>query len=208
MTQPVEQITDAAGVTWSVPSEARAMDPNVPAPQRIWDCLDKTWTPPIVRVRVYDQYLNKRVVKCSACRYTTFVNHEKQGSGAMVVGTLADQLQGHLDQITAAALQHQDAEVGETVMRDSRPSQLCTGCGLLMPFGKVLRHITDIRGESADHQRVEALLLNRFALEPSEPTIYFREVVVDGPEVRQVTPAGSPRKGRRPRKRKRGNSRG
>jgi hypothetical protein len=208
VTQPVEQVTDAGGTPWNVPSLAKATDPTVPAPLRIWDCLDQTWTSPIVRVRVFDQYLNKRTVKCSACRYTTFVNHARQGNGAQMVGTLKDQLAGHIQNVQKLAQDHVDAEVGETVMNNGQSSQICTGCGLTLPFGKVLRHIVDIRAESADHQRVEALLLNRFTLEPSEPTIFFREVVVDGPDVRQVALSTPPREGRRRRRRRGGNSRG
>ena len=208
MTQSVEQVTDSEGIPWAVPYMAKAVDPTVPAPMRIWDCLDQSWTSPIVRIRVFDQYLNKRTVKCSACRYTTFVNHVRQGNGAQMVGTLKDQLSGHIQNVQKLAEQHVDAEIGETIVNNGQSSQLCTGCGLTLPFGKVLGHIVDIRSESQDHERVEALLLNRFALEPSEPTIYFREVVVDGPVVRQVTPNTPPREGSRRRRRRSGNSRG
>ena len=215
MQQPIaERVTDATGEVWSVPNMAKAIDPLVRKPVRLWDCIDQAWTGPMVEDKIYKIYLPKRVIKCSACDYVTFVKHEahedlKAGQVALAVGTVGSYLRGHIDLINEQSQVHHEATIGDPMMVDDgkRAVQICTGCGIPFQVGKGMPHIMETRAMSASHQRVEALLMNRFALEPSEPTIFAREVVVAGPEVRQVEADAPPSNGRRRRRRTRGHGR-
>lgn len=165
----------------------------------------------MVREKVYEHYLPKRVVKCSACEYVTFVKHEaredvKRGAVIPVVGALRDHLTSHIDSINERIARHAGADAGAPILNDRGvASQICSGCGNQFQVGLASQHIEQIRIMSVIHQGVEALVVNRFALEPSEPTIFYREVVVAGPEVNQVAPIASPRKGRRRKRGRRGN---
>ena len=199
MQQPVvDTVTDARGVPWSIPNIGKAMDPLVPQPLRLWDCIDQAWTSPMVRVRAMDTYLPKRVVKCSACDYTTVFRYE----------SLSGNIQPHIDQIYKQSQIHQGAEASAPLSNERGvASQICTGCGGAFQVGKTMPHIMEVSTASASHQRVEALLMNRFALEPSQPTIFAREVVVGGPEVHQVEADAPPSNGRRRRRRTRGHGR-
>ena len=199
MQQPVvETVQDASGATWSVPNMGKAIDPTVPQPLRLWDCIDESWTSPMVRIRAMDTYLPKRLVKCSACDYTTVFRYN----------TLGGNIQPHIDQVHERAEGHRDAEAMMPNQTERGvANQLCTGCGMPFQVGKAMPHIMETRAMSASHQRVEALLMNRFALEPSQPTIFARESVVEGPEVRQVKADAPPSNGRRRRRRTRGRGR-
>jgi hypothetical protein len=199
MQQPiVETITDNTGVTWSTPNIAKATDPLFPKPLQLWDCIDQSWTKPMVRIRAMDTYLPKRVVKCSACDYTTVFRAD----------TLGGNIRPHVNQIYEHAVQHDNAEAMTPTMTEKGIAiQICTGCGMSFQVGKAMPHIMEQRTMSASHQRVEALLMNRFALEPSQPTIFSREAVVDGPEVRQVETETPPSNGSRRRRRTRGRGR-
>mgnify|MGYP005813278447 CR=1 FL=1 len=196
MTQPVFQtIRDDNGEVWRVPDIAKATGPNSPQPLRIWDCIDQSWTSPLVKIRVYDQYLPKRVVKCSACAYTT----------VFFADSLKANLAGHIDQVRKQAQEHENAEATQPVPNDRGvPAQLCTGCGFPFSVGQAAGHIMQARVMGASHQRVEALLMNRFALEPSEPTIFHREMVVEGDQPEVTEPEAPPRSGRRRKRNRRG----
>ena len=198
MTQPtIQTLNDPqTGEVWSVPDMGKATGPNAPQPLRIWDCIDQAWTTPLVRIRVFDQYLPKRVVKCSACSYTT-VFFAKTG--------LKDNLVGHIEQMHKLVTEHESAEATPPISNERGvPSQLCTGCGYPFQVGQVAGHIMQARVMGASHQRVEALLMNRFALEPAEPTIFHREMVVEGNQPEVSVPDASPSNGRRRRRRHRG----
>ena len=190
-----QQVTDANGVVWNVPEMAKATGPNAPQAMRIWDCIDQSWTSPLVKVRVYDQYLSKRVVKCSACTYTT----------VFFASSLKGNLAGHIEQVQKQAREHDSAEATQPVPNErGMPSQICTGCGFPFQVGQTAGHIMQARVMGASHQRVEALLMNRFALEPSEPTIFHREMVVDGGQPEVAEPETPPQTGRRRKRKRRG----
>ena len=194
----VDTVTDASGAQWSVPTMAKTVDPLMPQPLRLWDCVDQSWTSPMVRIRAMDTYLPKRVVKCSACEYTTVFRYD----------SLAGNIQPHINQLLKQSQDHHDAEAMTPTMAERGVAiQLCTGCGMPFQVGRAMPHIMEMRAISASHQRVEALLMNRFALEPSQPTIFARQVVVDGPEVHQVEADTPPSNGRRRRRRTRGHRR-
>jgi hypothetical protein len=192
-----QTVTDGSGEQWRVPDFAKAVDPQTPRPIRIWDCIDEAWTSPLVRARVYDQYLIKRVVKCSACEYTTVFRADSLGGN----------LTPHLEQMNKAMASHEDAEMSAPIPNERGvASQICTGCGMPFQVGKGNPHIMQAQTTSAAHYHVEALLMNRFALESSEPIIFARELVVDGTrpvgeEPAAVSPLAA---GRRRRRRKRG----
>lgn len=193
-----EQVTDASGETWRVPHMAKVTDTLAPQPLRLWDCIDQSWTGPMVRIRAMDTYLPKRVVRCSACDYTTVFRYE----------SLAGNIQPHLDSLHKQVREHEHAEASSPLLNERGvASQVCTGCGLVFQVGRVTPHIMEQRVSSASHQNVEALLMNRFALEPSVPTIFHREMVVAGPEVRQVETDSPPSDGSRRRRRTRGRGR-
>jgi len=63
----------------------------------LWDCLEKSWTKPLPKERIYDCYLPKRVIKCSACRYTTATSW-----------TNGTNIQAHVDQVIQRTNEHQD----------------------------------------------------------------------------------------------------
>ena len=199
MTQSDEQARVLVGEEWSVPTIGKATDPLVPKPLRIWDCIDQSWTSPLVKIRVYDQYLPKRVVKCSACRYTS----------VFFAGTLAGNLAPHVGQVHKQIVEHENAEATQPMPNErGMPSQICTGCGFPFQVGRVAGHIMEVRVMGASHVRVEALLMNRFALEPSEPTIFHREMVVVGDQPEVLVPETPPSNGSRRKRRRRGYNRG
>lgn len=200
MTQETFQtVTDGTGGQWRVSDVGKALDPQTPKPIRVWDCIDQSWTSPLVRIRVYDHYLQKRVVKCSACEYTT----------VFFAGDLKGNLTQHLAQLKKIETEHQGVEMGQPMPNERGvASQICGGCGLPFQVGRGNAHIMEAQTNNAGHYRVEALLMNRFALEPSEPVIYARELVVDGTRPVGQEPEAPPREGRRRRRRKRGNTRG
>jgi hypothetical protein len=69
------------------------------------------------------------------------------------------------------------------------------------------RHLEQIAEMKRNHGRVELLVMKRFALEPSEPTVLHREVLVDGPVSRQVERIELPQETGKRRRRKRGHRR-
>ena len=157
----------------------------------LWDCLEKSWTKPLPKERIYDCYLPKRVIKCSACRYTTATSW-----------TNGTNIQAHVEQVIQRTNEHQDAVI-ETVAGERMPTRVCSGCGYSFQPAQATRHLNEIREMATTHTRVVAQEVNRFALEPSEPVIH-RQVLITGPEVHQEEPA-SPQPGRRRRRRRRGN---
>jgi hypothetical protein len=175
------------------------VDPQAPKPIRVWDCIDQSWTSPLVRIRVYDHYLLKRVVKCSMCDYTTVFRAQD----------LKGNLSAHLQAMQQSERVHKGAEMSQPLLNEKGvATQLCTGCGLPFQVGSGAAHIMQAQTNSAGHYHVEALLMNRFALEPSEPVIYARELVVDGIRPDGQEPDAPLRKDRRRKRRKRGNNRG
>ena len=178
----------------------RVLEPTVPLDPalsqhhvRFWDCIDETWTLPLPKARMAD-YLSKRVVRCSCCTYTTNILHWGQDGS----------ISTHTTNIRAQVKSHEQATLSAPVLTERGVgTELCSGCGFPFQVGKGLEHIVRIRGLGASHQSVEAILVNRFALTQSEPTIFDRKVMV-GPDASQVEPDTSPRKSGRRRRRKRG----
>jgi hypothetical protein len=186
----------------TIPHVLQAAEPIHPSPASvkvaIWDCVEQAWTSLLPREQVYAFYLQKQVVKCSVCIYTS--------ATAWTNGT---DIKGHLETVREQIKTHKDAELSAPVMNERGVgTQLCTGCGFPFQVGKGMEHLIRIREMSASHiGRVEALLVNRFTLVPSELVVIQRQLVSDGPEVNQVEPSASPpvpNRSSRRRRRKRG----
>jgi hypothetical protein len=161
----------------------------------VWDCVDKTWSAPLPNEYVYKHYLQKVVARCSACTFTSAFD-----------GDIAK----HVEQIQRDLLAHQGARLTEPVSQVGlEPVQTCTGCGasFRMAGYRGQRHLEQIAGMEKNHDRVELLVIKRFALEPSEPIVLRREVVVDGPVSRQVERVEPSRVTPKRRRRKRGHRR-
>ena len=171
----------------------------------MWDFIDQNWTSPLpigqvqnqLNNVVYQAYLDKVVIKCSACKFTTAFDNG---------------VSRHLDLIRKQTVEHSGAVIRET----ETGVRLCSGCGCTFHSrpGRAQRHI-DQMVELADvHQgRIEALHMRRYGLAPSEPIILRREVVDEGSAVDQMerdapVPSASVatrRKTRRRRRRANGN---
>jgi hypothetical protein len=161
----------------------------------VWDCVDGTWSAPLPNEYVYKHYLQKVVARCSACTFTSSFD-----------GDIAK----HVEQIQRDLLAHQGARLTEPVSQVGlEPVQNCTGCGasFRMAGYRGQRHLEQIAKMERTHGRVELLVMKRFALEPSEPVVLRREVVVDGPVSRQVERVEPSRETPKRRRRKRGHRR-
>lgn len=166
-----------------------------PLGQRLWDCVEEAWTNPLPQHIVHDkksrsgrqQYLDKVLWKCSQCNFTSLydagVNQHVEFAGRQVE-------------------EHRGAEIRPSPTGEGR---LCTGCGFTFR-GRATQaqcHLERILEMGRTHARVEGLLIRRYAVIASEPTVLSRVLILDGPEARVVEP---PRKSRRRRRSKRGNS--
>ena len=161
----------------------------------VWDCVDGSWSAPLPNEYVYKHYLQKVVAKCSACTFTSSVD-----------GDIAK----HVAQIERDLVAHTGARLTEPISQVGlQPVQHCTGCGtgFRMAGYRGQRHLEQIAEMKRSHGRVELLVMKRFALEPSEPVVLHREVVVDGPESRQVERIEPPQETGKRRRRKRGHRR-
>lgn len=163
---------------------------------KFWDFIDCDWTRALPRQEIEDQrtrtkyqsYLDKVVIKCSACRFTTLFDNG---------------VNDHINIIEAQAMEHRGAVIRET----DNGSRLCSGCGCTFHSrpGKAPRHLAQILELSVVHQgKVEALHMRRYGLAPSEPIILSREVVREGSEASQMGRDTS--KKRRRRRKGNGNS--
>ena len=130
---------------------------------RLWDCIDQTYAQPLPAEMVYKHHLRKMVVKCSACYFTTVT-----GNGGRSVGQ-------HLTQTLEQYDNHQGIEVTAPIaVQGQEPSQICQGCGLSFTARKngLKRHLNSVQEMGITHQqKIEALLMKRFSLEPSEPVV-------------------------------------
>ena len=153
----------------------------------MWDCVDQAWAGPFPAARIYDQYLQKQVVICSACNYMS-----NRGNG---------DIRKHVELVKEQAAMHADAVI-TAISVDERGSayQICSGCGQRLQVGS--DHINRMNSSALGHDYVEALFMNKFALTRSEPVILGREVIVDGPVTSQVAQIASPRKRSRRRRKK------
>ena len=161
----------------------------------VWDCVDGTWSAPLPNEYVYKHYLQKVVARCSACTFTSSSD-----------GDIAK----HVEQIQRDLVAHENARLTEPVNQVGlEPVQNCTGCGasFRMAGYRGQRHLEQLAEMKRNHGRVELLVIKRFALEPSEPTVLHREVVVDGPVSRQVERVEPTQETGKRRRRKRGHRR-
>ena len=161
----------------------------------VWDCVDGSWTAPLPNEYVHRHYLQKVVARCSACTFTSSFD-----------GDVAK----HVEQIRRDLVAHEGARLTEPVSQVGvEPVQTCTGCGagFRMAGYRGQRHLEQIAEMKRNHGRVELLVMKRFALEPSEPMVLHREVLVDGPVSRQVERIELPQETGKRRRRKRGHRR-
>lgn len=149
---------------------------------RLWDCLDQSWSGATPRAMAYEKNMAKVVGKCSACMFTTSAEQQPL--------TQVNLVRNHAQNVYKTAAEHQGAI--QTLLADGSGHQ-CTGCGFIFALGKnrAQRHLTNILEAAVTHSEVDALLLRRYALEPSEPIVYRREHVYShegmvGPVVTQV----------------------
>ena len=130
---------------------------------RLFDCIDQSWTQPFPTEMVYKHHLRKMVVKCSACYFTTVTNNGDMG--------VADHVRRTLEQLEM----HEGVEVTPPMaVAGQEPSQICQGCGLSFTARKngLKRHLNSVQEMGITHQqKIEALLMKRFSLEPSEPVV-------------------------------------
>ena len=161
----------------------------------VWDCVDGSWTAPLPNEYVHRHYLQKVVARCSACTFTS---------------TFDGDVAKHVEQIHRDLVAHEGARLTEPVSQVGlEPVQTCTGCGagFRMAGYRGQRHLEQIAEMKRNHGRVELLVMKRFALEPSEPMVLHREVLVDGPVSRQVERIELPQETGKRRRRKRGHRR-
>jgi rubredoxin len=162
-------------------------------PVQLWDTLDESWTRRLPQSSIHI-YLRKQVWKCNLCDYTTIW---RVGDTGMLT---------HADQARGQAQKHQDASLSTPEMGNRNVAmQVCSACGLVFQVESATQHLERIRRMGALHQfEVEALLVNRFALSPSEPMVYQRELIAVGLKASSVEPDAPLRKNRRRKRRQRG----
>jgi hypothetical protein len=161
----------------------------------VWDCVDGTWSAPLPIEYIYQHYLQKVVARCSACTFTSSFD-----------GDIAK----HVEQIKRDFVAHEGARLTEPISQVGlQPVQHCTGCGasFRMAGYRGQRHLEQLAEMKRNHGRVELLVIKRFALEPSEPVVLHREVVVDGPVSRQAERIEPPQRAGKRHRRKRGHRR-
>jgi hypothetical protein len=159
---------------------------------RLWDCIDQSWTgalPP----ETYAIYLRKQVLKCGACNYCT------------IWSTGGTTVKAHVENVREQVELHLGAELSSPNTDNGEPNQVCTGCGFHFKVGSARKHLSTIREMGALHEMgVEALLLHRFALVPSEPIVVWHDQVAKGLDVRPVESIAPTRKRQRRRRKGRG----
>ena len=135
---------------------------------QLWDCLDQSWSGAVPRSMAYEKNMAKVVGKCSCCDYTTAAEQQPL--------TQVNLVRGHARQVYRIAEEHKGAVLN--LLTDGTGHQ-CTGCGFTFSLGKnrAQRHLTNILEAAVTHTQVDALLVRRYALEPSEPIVYRREHV-------------------------------
>ena len=158
----------------------------------VWDCVEQAWAGPFPNPRVYDQYLTKQVVICSACNY---MSTREDGS-----------IRNHVQTVMTQGKAHAGISLSEPITENGATYRICLGCDTRFHGSAGQEHLTRIQQAPLSHGYVEALLINKFALAQSEPTVFGREVITDGPVTSQVATNTPPRKRRRRRRGKHGNS--
>ncbi len=206
--QTERQVTDAEyqAMRNQVRSERRdrliaAPDTQGPASFRMWDCVEQAWTQPLPAYQVYQTSLRLVVFKCSACQYTT---------------AFEGGVEAHAKQAVETAVAHQGAALHDAPSTGSLTGQVCSGCGVqfMLHKNRGRHHIEAALASGPLHKHVEEVLMKRFSLEPSEPVVLGRKVVLStngtqalaGPsKASQVERGVAPkRRRRRSRNRRRG----
>lgn len=158
----------------------------------LWDCVEQAWAGPFPTPRIYDNYLQKQTVICSACNYVS-----NRGNG---------DIRSHVKRVKAQAMEHIGAELSQPI-RDDRgfTRRTCSGCDASFNGAVAgMEHINRMNSGALTHGYVEALFVNQFALTCSELTVLGREVITEGPVTSQVAQIAPPRKRRRRRRNKHG----
>jgi hypothetical protein len=163
---------------------------------RLWDCITETWTGFLPKQFVYETYLPRKVMKCSACTYTAVGDRALGGAVKTHVGNVLDQ-----------AETHKQAKVVQLSDGTARCSA-CEASFRSKPM-QAQKHIDKIVQIASTHIRVEELFVNQYALEPSEPVAIRRLLVYesDGAETGSVERSAVPRPRGRRRRRSRGRRR-
>lgn len=158
----------------------------------LWDCVEQAWAGPFPTPRIYDNYLQKQTVICSACNYVS-----NRGNG---------DIRSHVERVQKQAMDHIGAHLSDPIQdAHSVVHRFCSGCDAsFIGVASGMEHINRMNSGALSHGYVEALLVNQFALTCSELTVLGREVITEGPVTSQVAQLASPRK----RRRRRGNKHG
>jgi hypothetical protein len=159
---------------------------------KLFDVVDMAWTAPFPATYIYEYYLKKLVVKCSACKWTT---------GARVASGIA----AHLKQLRERHEGHVGAESSILPSELGGVRVTCSGC--TASFQDTIgfkRHMIQFNPEILE-QHIDAVpqVINRFVLEPpavSNETGYVTPEPVNVQVARSQRPAGTRRRrGRRGR---------
>ena len=164
----VETTVSDSSVRNAVESEQAVYKVTRDGPNRIrvYDVIDGTWMGPIDAGFAYQDYLRKVVFKCSCCNFTTSREH---------------QVAEHVSLVFTTADVHRDATL-EMHVEGGESWQQCSGCGHKFRTAKRAggKHLEMVQAAPAAHKGAEELLMKRFALGPSEPTILGRTPVPTG----------------------------
>lgn len=147
---------------------------------RLYDCVEQDWGPMVDKEAAYEKYLYKVFGQCSCCTFCTAA----EITPLMAVNTI----RSHVEQSLESYQDHRSAELNP----DQNGGVMCSGCGNIFAArkGQARKHLERIKAFPDQHRAVDALLIKRFALEPSEPEVLRRESVYQGPGASQVEEAG------------------
>lgn len=122
---------------------------------RLWDMVDNAWTGLLPTKFVYQTYLRKVLMKCSACYY---------------MNAYQNTLDKHLVKVREQAASHKEAGV-EQAVGATGIHFVCTGCGMpASDRASVTRHINEVREAEAKHRTAQPVMMLRYRLEPPEPS--------------------------------------
>lgn len=129
---------------------------------RMWDKIDRAWTPPVDMTMATSDYLRRGVLKCSACRFTSSYDGD--------VGK-------HIRKVLEEYGTHKNARLNSTSTDHPRLGivtlQTCTGCNAVFQVrkGAGKQHLEEKQSASGYHVDAYEVQMTRFALEPTEPVV-------------------------------------
>ena len=192
----VEVSEDAYQRLWDTPQGGVALRSESDGVRKValYDRLDGTWTRPMPASLVHEYYLRKVVYRCSSCTFTT---------------SFDGGVETHAKRSIEISHGHRGAKLIRQ-MAGTEPVQVCDGCGLTFSTRRrpmqAEKHLESVAHMGKLHQGgVQAILMLRFALAPSEPPTVsaFVDTIAGGSVTSQVERNGSGRGATRTRRRNR-----